>query len=197
MNYIKKLYKLIFLVVLGTVLTGCPPPCDYMLIDYGALSLEAIACSPYQDGQSYSFLHSGGQKISFLANRTREIRTEYYDECTELRAESDLSVLSPDYPIFSCNVGISKTDSTRYHCLIWVGESSFWLPFTIEIDIGHIYFDSLQIGQSWYREVYKIGNNWREELPEQQILADSIYYNTSKGILKILMSNGEFYEIHN
>jgi hypothetical protein len=197
MDYLRKLYKLIVLLLLGTVLTGCPPPCDYMLIDYGALSQEAIACSPYIDGHSYSFTHSGGHSISFLARRTREIQYEFTDECTEIRSESDLSVLFPDYPIFSCNVGMRKTDSTRYHCLIWVGESSFWLPFTIQTDIGHTYFDSLQIGQKWYQEVYKIGNNWREELAEQQILADSIYYNTSFGILKILMSNGEYYEIQN
>lgn len=192
-----KTYKFYLIGFIQLVLTGCPPTCDYMLIDYGTLSEEAITCSPYMDGHSYSFIHSGGHKISFLASRTREIQSEYYDECTELRSESDLSVLSPDYPIFSCNVGIRKTDSTRYQALIWVGESSFWLPFTIQIDIGHTYFDSLQFGQRWYQEVYKIGNNWREELPEQQILADSIYYNASFGILKILMSNGEFYEIHN
>lgn len=177
------------------VLTGCPPNCDYRLIEYGSLNDEAISSSPYIDGQTYSFIHSGGHKISFLASRIREMQTAHYDECTEVHSESDLSTLTPDYPIFSCNVGIHKTDTARYECLIWTGSSSFWLPFTIQIDFGHTYFDSLQIGPNWYREVYKIGNNWRDGIPKGQILADSIYYNTSNGILKILMSNGEYYEI--
>jgi len=191
----RKGFKYFILAVMGTVLTGCPPPCEYMLIEYGSLSEEAISCSPYNDGQSYSFIHSGGHKVSFLANRTREMRTEYYGECTEVRSESDLSTLTPDYPIFSFNVGIHKNDTTQYSCLIWVGSSSFWFPPTSLMDHGHTYYDSIQMDQNLYREVYKMGNNWKDEIPEGQILADSIYYNTSYGILKILMSNGEFYEI--
>ncbi len=190
-------YTYLLLGLIALILTGCPPLCEYKLIEYGTLSDEAINCSPYLDGQSYSFIHSEGQEVSFLASRTREMQTDYYDECTEVRSESDLSILTPDYPIFSCNVGIRKSDTTQYSCLIWAGGSSFWLPFTIQIDFGHTYFDSIQIGQNWYREVYKIGNNWRDGIPEGQILADSIYYNTSHGILKILMSNREFYEISN
>lgn len=188
-------YKYYLLVFMALFLTGCPPPCEYMLMDYGSLSEEAIGCSPYLNGESYSFVHSEGQEISFLVSRTREMQTEYHDDCTELRLESDISMLTPDYPLFSCNVGMRKNDTAQYSCLIWVGESSFWLPFTVQIELGHIYFDSVQIGQSWYRDVYKIGNNWREDFPEEQILADSIYYNTSHGFLKILMTNGEYYEI--
>ncbi|MDF1574885.1 MAG: hypothetical protein P1P86_06790 [Bacteroidales bacterium] len=191
----RKGFRYILFATMGTVLTACPPPCDYHLIDFGSLSEEAISSSPYIDGQTYSFLHSEGYKISFYASRSREKQSDYYDECTEVRRESDLSTLTPDYPIFPCNIGIHKTDTARYECLIWAGGSSFWLPCTMEIDLGHSYFDSIQIGQNWYREVYKMGNNWRDGIPEGQILADSIFYNTAFGILKIEMSNGEFYEI--
>jgi hypothetical protein len=176
-------------------LTACPPPCEYRLTDHGTLSEEAIRCSPYLDGQTYSFIHSGGQKVSFLASRTREERTAFRDDCHEVRSESDVSTLTPDYPLFSCNVGIHKTDSAWFECIIWAGGSGFWLPYTSQILKDYIYFDSLQFGQNWYREVYKIGNSWSNGIPEGEIKADSIYYNTSHGILNILMTNGEFYEI--
>lgn len=180
---------------MAMVLTACPPNCEYRLIDYGLLSEEALAWSPYVDGQSYSFIHSGGKKITFFCDRSREIRTAHWDDCTEVNYEVDLGTLTPDYPIFNCSVLIQKTDTTAYSCLISAGGSSFWLPSTIETDFGNSYFDSLQFGQLWYREVYKIGNSRWDGNPPGQILADSIYYNTSHGILKILMSNGEYYEI--
>ena len=188
-------FKYVMMVVMTVVLTGCPPPCEYRLIDYGTLSEEAISCSPYMDGQSYSLVHSGGQKITFLASRVREIRREYWDECVEMSRETDVTTLNPDYPLFPCLVGIYKTDTSRFECVIWAGGSSFPFPPTTGIDNGHSYYDSIQIGQNWYSEVYKIGNSWWDGNPGGQILADSIYYNTSHGILKILMTNGEFYEI--
>ena len=180
---------------MGLVLTGCPPPCEYKLIDHGTLNEGAISFSPYLEGQSYSFIHSGGQKVSFLASRTREKRTDFWDECVEVRSESDVTMLTPDYPIFTCNIAIHKTDTAWYECYISAGGSGFSLLFSSQNHTDHPYFDSLQIGQNWYREVYKIENGWWDGNPEGQIQADSIYYNTSYGILKILMSNGEFYEI--
>lgn len=177
------------------VLTGCPPPCEYSLIEYGTLSDEAINCSPYVDGQSYSLIHSGGQKLTFFTSRVREMRTEYWDDCTEMRHESDVTTLTPAYPLFPCYIGIHKTSTTEYDCNIVAGGSNFWFPPSTGTDYGHTYFDSIQFGQNWYREVYKTGNSWWDGNPEGQILADSIYYNTSHGILKILMTNGEFYEI--
>lgn len=183
--------------VMGLVLTACPPPCEYSLIDHGTLSEEAISCSPYIDGQSYNFIHSEGHEISFLTRRVRELQNQYWDECMEVKSESDVSTLTPDYPLFSFDVAIHKSDTARYECLISVGGSRFWYPPTIQMDFGHTYHDSIQIGNTWHREVYKLGNTRNDRISDGQIIADSIYYNTKSGILKILMSNEEYYDISN
>lgn len=178
------------------VLTACPPNCEYMLVDYGLLSEEALACSPYVDGGSYSFVHSGGQIISFTASRTREIYSDFWEECLERRYEGDNTTLTPDYPIFKCNVELYKSDSSLYQLHILAGGSTFSLPFGERINSQHGYYDSLLIGPYWYKEVYTVTNNVWDRNPPGQILAYKLIYNTSHGILKILMSNDEYYEIN-
>lgn len=188
-------FKYVMMAVMMVVLTGCPPHCEYSLIDFGTLSEEAISYSPYVDGQSYSFVHSGGQKITYLASRTREMQTEYLDRCGEISYEMDLTILIPDYPLFPCDVSIQKIDTSIFECYIRAGDSFFWFPTTSWNDVGNTFFDSIQFGDNWYREVYKMGNSWWNTNPEGLIQPDSLFYNTSFGILKILMTNGEFYEI--
>lgn len=190
-----KIGKYLLFGLMVMVLTACPPNCEYRLIDYGLLSEEALAWSPYVDGQSYSFIHSGGQVISFTASRTREIHSEYWDECLEIRYERDYTTLIPDYPIFNCNIDMFKSDSTRFEFYVRAGGSVFGLPFSEGINIPHGYYDSLLIGPYWYKEVYTMTNHVWDGNPPGQILAHKLIYNTSYGILKILMSNDEYYEI--
>jgi len=190
--------KILILSAMMLGLTACPEPCEREVLDLGKLSDEALAWSPYVNESSYSLKHSEGQEVSFECIRAKEVRTEYMDygdKCLEVFYEVDITNLAASYPLFSLYVFLQKTDTASYDCGIGVGDSDFWLPTAPDDDFGQTRFDSLQIGDYWYKEVYKMGFKDIHQYGSDDIYADSLYYNKSHGVLKILMSNEEDYEI--
>jgi hypothetical protein len=97
--------------------------------------------------------------------------------------------MTPDYPSFKMEVSLESYDSIRFSHILSVGDSYFNLK-------GEDFFtltDSLQVGDNYFKDVYKIKNRNHES--GESIYPDSVYYNYSDGFLKIVMSNNEFYEI--
>ncbi len=192
---LNKIGKYMVLMVMGLVLTACPPNCNSEIRDFGTLPEEALAMVPYQDGESYRFVHSAGQEINFLASRKTTEETEHWDPCGGIIYERNNTNLVPDYPIFNIILSMAKTDTTDWGAQAYLSSVTFPLANTDFYQIDHKFFDSLSIAGEWYRDVYRIKGYKYNSVKENEIFPDSLWYNTEAGILKISMSNGEFYQI--
>lgn len=188
-------FKIVMIAVMGLVLTGCPPHCDYVEYDFGMLTQEALDLVPYDDGKTYSLSHSEGHKITFFCQRQSSIERSYMDPCGSMVYEQNLCILNPDYPIFDLSITIRKWDTLNYSVQAYIGQSSFLLPLNHDYGMEYSYFDSLRLDENWYRDVYAIKRNTNSYNEPSGIYPDSLWYNTAKGVLKVGMSNYEFYQI--
>lgn len=191
-----KVFKYMILGVMGLVLTGCPPNCEYSLVNFGTLSDEVLEMIPYEDGESYGFRHSEGEQLSFLATRETSMISNYWDECTEVTYASDYTIMVPDYPLFDIRIWIYKADSTRVLHQAIIGTSSFILPLTEEpFEDFYQFYDSIYLQEKWFSDVYEIEPLYSPYQNPKSILADTLWFNTEFGILKFTMTSGEYYEI--
>ncbi len=179
---------------MGLVLTGCPPKCEYVEYDWGTLSQEALAQVPYENGKAYSFRHSAGHEILFSCRRESNIEREFMDPCVSIVYEQNITSLIPDYPIFDMEFTIRKWDTVNYSVEAYIGHSPFVLQKNYGLGVEYSYFDSLSLDGSWYRYVYAIKRNPYSYSVPSGIYADSLWYNTSEGVIKVGMSNGEYYQ---
>ncbi|MCP4311751.1 MAG: hypothetical protein GY790_10845 [Bacteroidetes bacterium] len=104
----------------------------------------------------------------------------------------------PDYPIFEMRLSITKDDTLHYSARAWIGMSSFIIPVWEGWISDFVYFDSISLNGRRFFEVYRIKkhDNYYNNNEPDGIYPDSLWYNTSQGILKVLMSNGEYYQIN-
>lgn len=176
-------------------LTACPPKCDIRYIDFGKVPEEASAMVPYLDGETYGFRHSGGQEIFFLTERDTNTITDQWDECTQLTYGSDHIRMTADYPIFDIGFWILKNDTASIYHSASIGLASFILPLTADNQPDRFnYYDSLYLMKQWFRKVYEVVPVFSTQTKPEDILADTMWYNTEFGILKFTMSSGEFFE---
>ena len=173
---------------------GCWP-CHTITIENGPLPEKALAFVPYQDGETYKIGHSKGLVINYRA--TRET-TDGWTECTECcKYEYHYQIntirLVPDYPVFELYFEISNPDTAFINCYGSAGKYNFLIPAS---EMQSEYFeseDSLKLGDIFYKDVFKLKSSYWSH--QDSIFADSMYYNYEFGILKLIMSNGEYYEI--
>jgi hypothetical protein len=182
-------------MVLGTLMTGCRP-CNPIIIDRGQIPAGLLEKIPYHDGEYVHFRHSNGLLISFFVERHTEKRREclekFYGCCDELIFEENITVLSPDYPIFNFELSISNADTIANHIWGRIGRNNFMIPDEQFAEDYPEVADSMLINGILYRKVYKI--KFREAYGVDEILsADSLMYSTEYGILKVVMTNGEQY----
>ncbi len=171
---------------------------DPILIDNGPIPDSILARVPYQDGQVYQFRHSAGKVISFAAHRASH---EEYIDCERCckylyKYQGNTTVLVPDYPVFDLTFRISNPDSLRYDFYVWMGNSAFYPPVIPGDSVSAVRYDSLLIHDRWHRDVFRIPNANDYWFNRDSIYADTLYYNFESGILKIVMSNGEYFQIH-
>ena len=170
---------------------------DPEVIDLGPVPDTIMMSVPYRDGGVYSFRHSAGQVIHFNASReSREERTWCEWRCCEYvyKYQVITTSLRPDFPVFDLGMVLSSHNNDYPVLHLWVGRSAYYLPM-YSADLGGVlYSDSLLVGDRWYREVYKLP---RESMgfSEGPVYPDTLVYNFSEGILRIMMSNDEYYEI--
>jgi hypothetical protein len=177
-------------ILLAITLTSCPSE-KCVEDDFGLLDESLCLKIPYQDGEIYYFKHSGGKIIPFTATRQVKSKTveEYHKfSCYRYTYETDETVLEPDYPIPT----ISLSVSSNYHIVsIYHGHSNFEYSDSSYIPV--IFRDTLWIDSIQYTDVKVLKSySWREA-PDY---ADSLYYNSDHGILKILMKYGEYYTLY-
>ncbi len=184
---IKQLFSALIIANFGF----CTPDCGDRIPIESSLPVDASDKVPYQNDENISFKHNLGQEINYKASRDsgREESSQCDDCCTAVSYDYDKTYLMPDYPVFDMEVNLASYDSVRYNYILQVGNSYF------NLNIGDYYslVDSVKVGETYFKEVYKIKNY--NDYNEQGIFPDSVYYNLSEGFLKIIMSNKEFYEI--
>ena len=78
--------------------------------------------------------------------------------------------------------------------LFAVGNARF--PFIGEDHSNYEVLDSLKINDRYYRDVFKLKADASYYDSEGLIHADTYYYNYEKGLLGVIMSNGEKYWLY-
>lgn len=185
----------LFLLAL-LLLPGCRP-CDPQTFDMGALSADALAMVPYSNDEKTVFKHSNGKLIYFTVERNTYQRTEHMcaECCDILKFEEDITRLMPDQKVIQPELYISNADSTYIVCYIRVNQSSFQLPVhNFELEMVEM-LDTMKLGTKEYYNVFCLEYQSGFYSPDTPIYIDSLYYNFDFGILKITLSNDEFYQL--
>jgi hypothetical protein len=179
---------------LGLVLliTACPFRCDDYVETNRYLPIKAFDNIPYQDQDSVHFIHSAGQVIGF--GISKQITEEYggCEECCESGTyEQGQISLNPNYPIFSMSFSVNG-DSLNISRVLYLGNNGISIPFSITDSSS---LDSVYFNNKIYSDVLKLklDNYWDNGSP---VYADSVYYNGSSGILQVIMSNEEYYQLY-
>ncbi len=194
----KKALSIIFIIASGIFVISCRH-CNPPIIDNGTISNEAKALIPYQNDDVLTLKHNSGHEVHFACMRQSRIETtscNCMDCCKTPRIKFEINTikLEPDYPIFSINFWISNIDQNfiSYNCSI--GKASYRLPFSNQTYEPMI--DSIIINGNTYYNVYGLKADYSNYFnPPDAIRVDSLYINKNEGILKITMTNEEYYEI--
>ncbi len=154
------------------------------------LSENERAMFPCEKNDTVWMQHSGGfvfplavdQKTISLERSDSEHRADNYISYELLNIQ--LRSLAPDWLI-----GISLApESVSYYSTVSFNRQLF--PF----DYSYLpVLESLTIDGVNYQGVYCLVNAWPQS---DRIEADTIFLNSISGVLKISMSNGEFYKLH-
>lgn len=198
-----KYFAFILLLVVLLLWTGCRP-CTYQTINLGPLPEEILTKVPYQNGRVYNFDHSGGLSVGFSTVRASEKYQSYPDLCfcsnqtvNFYVSEVNTTVLEPDYPIFDIRLELTNHIDSSYSFSVMVGSAYFTIPLqTADTAYWPVTIaDSVQIGNKYYKEVFKLKNFDDYWYGNDSIRVDSLFYNFDQGILLIKMTNQEYYAI--
>lgn len=194
MKNIRKIIVFILFSVIIILLDSCIDNCPSRLIEVDNIPDSVLNLIPYQNNEIVTLKHQNGKIINFLTERNiNEIYLQDNDcECCDSYKFQELNVrLIPDFPLFEINFKISYMNPEIY-------QENFYF------NIGNTYFntyyqepeiiDTLEINSIKYSDVMILPNNYGN-YSENEIYIDTVLYNYENGIIKILMSNEEFYEI--
>jgi hypothetical protein len=187
-----------FIILLGSS-CRCDDP---VTIDCGKIPDSVLQMVPYQNGQTFKFIHSAGLVINFTASR--ETREQWLgcnsERCCKYayKYEVNTTILQPDYPLFSFGFDLSNPGPTPDVFGLGASVGKYWFQIpTDDYQAGYCGFaDSILIGDKFYRDVFKIKSIYGSAYDRDTIFADSMYYSYKLGILQIMMSNGEKYSIY-
>lgn len=186
----------IFIFFVALFLWGCPP-CDPIILDNGPLPDSILALVPYNNGNVYKLQHSNGKVINFVAHRYSQNEIMECRHCCDhiFRYETNTTKLTPDYPVFSISFMLSNADTSYFGFSCNVGKYFLNIPVSKNQHSVFVdYADSLQIGEIYYHDVLRI-KPYNNNLWNEPIRVDSVFYNRTEGILLIKMSNNEYYQI--
>jgi hypothetical protein len=172
---------------------GCYGPTE--IIDLGRIPDSILSQVPYQDGQICSFTHSAGKVINFTAQRTSHDEFMECERCCDFayKYQVNETILTPDYPVSKISIQLNSQDSTHYSHIIGIGRSGFYLTPGIPDLYPSDYADSLLLNGTWYTEVFSLKNSDSYWMIQDSIRPDSLYYSFHSGIIKLVMTNGEYY----
>jgi len=191
-------YLLLLAFPLYFMLTGCPRCPETIVLDHGPLPNEAMKYIPYHTGETYRFKHSRDMVVNFtVMRRGNYTETTSCAECCDyvVRYEVNATEMAPDYPLFDMRFEISNMDTSFFYCTARVGGCGFKIPTNGPDTADVEKMDSVMVDSVWYYNVYKLENSWGCFPGEETVYADSIWYNYTDGVIKILLSNDEYYTL--
>ena len=213
MNKMNRVFRIVSLpIIFGAMmvsLTACPQHKEPIYKDLGKIPQQYLATVPYQDGDVFRMQHESDRVIiDFTVSRHRQKETGddyiylekfkpnpnfYYDY------EVDITKCTPNYPLFEVEINFSNIymmfeeegmGAEKQANLIAVGTARF--PFFGEDYSNYNVVDSLEINGHYYHDVFKLMADYYN-VEEGSIYAETYYYNYEKGLLGVIMSNGEKY----
>ncbi len=185
----------LLIVLLGAlfVTSSCDPECNMDVIPSKPIPENILSLVPYEHEKSYQFKHSEGQVIDFKSFRETHIES-VGSRCTdEIEYSVNTTDLIPNYPIAKLSVAIVNLYSPP-HLEILFGNYYFTLPTSENEYDAYTKVDSLVLNSNTYHDVFKLKS--KHLTNQDAIYADSLYFNFENGIIKLMMSNGEYYEIN-
>ena len=218
MNKMNRVFRIVsFPILFGAMLvllTACPQHKEPIYKDLGKIPEQYLATVPYQDGDVFRMQHEGDRVIiDFTVSRHRQKETGYdYIYLEKYKPapnyyydyEVDITKCTPNYPVFDVEISFSNiymmyeeegmaSEAEKQANLFAVG--SAWIPFFGEDHSNYNVVDSLEINGRYYHDVFKLTaeNSYYYEEDENAIYAETYYYNYEKGLLGVIMSNGEKY----
>ena len=108
--------------------------------------------------------------------------------------ERATTTLWADYPIFSISLSVNNADTLWYPVSIDIGHRGFWLVDDPLNENGYLHLDSLELDDQVYYDISLLKNTGGWGSSSNEFYTDSLYFNKQSGILKIIMSNGEYYQ---
>ena len=211
-----------FVAVVG--FTGCPGH-EPEYIDLGTIPEHYLATVPYQDGQTFYLQHESDRVVipfKVMRYRTKSQSddtsdlNDYFDYYASagkfepapsvyFNYEIDVTTCKPDYPLFDIEIRFSNgymADSVYYHdnydkrpkyAQLNCHRLYASIPFIGEPTEQFKVLDSLEVNGAVYHDVFAFSN---EGMDLEGICIQTLYYNYEKGVIAILMSNGEKYMLY-
>ncbi len=191
----KSALKPSFLLLISLFLVGCDPA-PPVIVDLGEIPPSVKQRVPYEDGGVYRFRHSQGAVIAFKAVReARKTQTKCIEFCDKIyEYEEDITLLQPDYLLFSPVLRITNQDTVSYTFEIDLPGGFCVVPTSLKWHDRVGFSDSLVLGETTYYDVFLLESYQYGGFYEDSIRIDSLYYNYKSGILKILMTDGAYFE---
>lgn len=191
----KKLFFILFLIPFLYACPVCNKPSK--IVTVGPIPDSLLRLVPYQDSSVYKLVHSNGYIVSFQTRRKTE-EESVFDECacSEIRKYyRNSTIMISDYPAITIQLTIVRFDSITSSFGISIRNNYFETGDFIDKVFSTTTIDSTLINGKYFKDVFVFRNN--DSYNNQDLFADSLYYNQDKGIIKIFMTNGESYSIYN
>lgn len=186
--------KTILIIIIIGIFYACPTPCDTInTIEISPISDTILSSIPYKTGDEIVFIHSGGAKIIFTIVRENTTELNYCDHCCDIwEYKMDKTVLSPNYSINPIEITLTKSDEEYIDFWMSFGRSNFHI---VSYNFNTDFIDSLLVNSELYFDVLCLKAEENQYYIDDgfSLFADSVYYNYKYGIIKIVMSNNEYY----
>ena len=215
-QFFTKIAVPVVLGVMAILFTACPRK-EVQYIDLGKTPEQYLATVPYKNGDVFRMQHESDRVvIDFTVSRHRQKGMEegYGPVPTRFQPapdwyceyETDFTKCTPSYPIFDVTIQFSNQYMVyqeeqgydpfpKLAQINGVGVAT--VPFFGEDCSDYEMADSLEINNRYYYDVFKLKSELVDYYEEEgSIHADTYYYNYEKGLLGIVMSNGEKYWLY-
>lgn len=191
----RNFFYLLLLMCGLLMLYGCPPRCDPHPISLTPIPDSALALVPYQNGDTVVFMHSGGLLVSFVCLRETSSDSELVYDCYDQpESRIDNTTLSPLYPLNSIVLQLAKYDEQNFSFDLYTGRSSAFLNV---FDSAFFGIDSFYINDNCYNSVAGFKLHSSEYYNYKDLFGvDSVYYTVEKGILRMTMTNNEYFDLY-
>ena len=204
-----------FVAVVG--FTGCPGK-EPEYVDLGNIPEQYLATVPYEDGQTFYLQHESDRVVipfKVMRYRTKTQSDDTYDlnyygskmqpaPSVYFNYEIDITTCKPDYPLFDIDIRFSNgymADSVYYqdyhgfhkYAQLSCHHMYASIPFIGEPTGQFKVLDSLEVNGRVYHDVFEFPNG---NMDLSGLYVQTLYYNYEKGVIAIMMSNGEKYMLY-